>query len=101
MGHTYGENSVMQMYVPGRDKPAYGAELHWEEALDAPAASQMRHLKRLMLSRPYFERVPDQSLILANGVRYARVLATRGKSEEPPGGKEGCRTVQLRWSTHH
>src|SRR3546814_2734387 len=79
MGHTYGENSVMQMYVPGRDKPAYGAELHWEEALDAPAARQMRHLKRLMLSRPYFERVPDQSLILDNGVRYDRVLATRGR----------------------
>ncbi|RIA43795.1 collagenase-like protein with putative collagen-binding domain [Hephaestia caeni] len=79
MGHSYGENSVMQMYVPGRDKPAYGAELRWEEALDAPAAGQMRHLKRLMLSRPYFERVPDQSLILDNGVRYDRVLATRGR----------------------
>src|SRR3546814_15527887 len=39
----------------------------------------MRHLKRLMLSRPYFERVPDQSLILDNGVRYDRVLATRGR----------------------
>src|SRR3546814_19801961 len=69
----------MQMYVPGRDKPAYGAELHWEAALDAPAASPMRHLKRLMLSRPYFERVPDPSLILDNGVRYDTVLATRGR----------------------
>src|SRR3546814_1047072 len=67
------------MYVTGREKPSYGAELHGEEALDAPAASQMRHLKRLMLSRPYFERVPDQSLILDNGVRYDRVLATRGR----------------------
>src|SRR3546814_5803077 len=39
----------------------------------------MRHLNRLMLSRPYCERVPDQSLILDNGVRYDRVLATRGR----------------------
>src|SRR3546814_12493071 len=76
MGHTYGEHSVMQMYVPGRDKPAYGAELHWEAALDAPAASQMRHLMRLILSRPHFDRVPDQSLILAHGLRFARLLAT-------------------------
>src|SRR3546814_11736535 len=79
MGHTYGENSVMQMYVPGRDKPAYGAELHWEEALDAHAASQLRHLKRLMLSRPYFARVPEQSLILDTGVRSDRVLANSGR----------------------
>ncbi|MGK6320725.1 glycoside hydrolase family 140 protein [Sphingomonas sp. DT-204] len=78
-GHTYGENSVMQMYVPGRDKPAYGAELRWDVALDAPGAGQMRHLKTLMLSRPFFERVPDQSLILDNGERYERVLATRGR----------------------
>ncbi|MCM8730530.1 glycoside hydrolase family 140 protein [Hephaestia sp. GCM10023244] len=79
MGHTYGENSVMQMFVPGRDKPSYGAALRWDEALDAPGATQMRHLKTLMLSRPYFERVPDQSLILDNGERYERVLATRGR----------------------
>jgi len=34
-----------------------------------------------MLSRPYFERVPDQSLIADNqGVRYNRLIATRGKN---------------------
>ncbi|UIJ45215.1 glycoside hydrolase family 140 protein [Sphingomonas cannabina] len=78
-GHTYGENSVMQMYVPGRDKPAYGATLRWDAALELPGAGQMRHLKALMLSRPFFERVPDQSLIPGNGERYDRVLATRGR----------------------
>ncbi|HVI98384.1 MAG TPA: glycoside hydrolase family 140 protein [Sphingomonas sp.] len=80
MGHTYGDNAVMQMYVPGRDNPAYGADTQWNVALDAPGAAQMRHLEALMLSCPYFERVPDQSLIVDNGERYDRVLATRGKS---------------------
>jgi hypothetical protein len=79
-GHTYGENSVMQMYVPGKNNPAYGAKLRWDVALDEAGANQMRHLKTLMLSRPFFERVPDPSLILDNGERYDRVLATRGRS---------------------
>lgn len=78
-GHSYGDNDVMQMFVPGRDKPAYAATLRWDVAMDAEGAGQMRHLRDLMLSRPFFERVPDQSLIAGrNGVRYDRVVATRG-----------------------
>ncbi|MEZ5361122.1 MAG: putative collagen-binding domain-containing protein [Bryobacterales bacterium] len=39
----------------------------------------MQHLKKLILSRPYFERVPDQSLVAGeNGERYDYVIATRG-----------------------
>lgn len=76
-GHTYGENSVMQFHVPGQ-KAAYWAHIPWRAALDAAGAGQMRHLKDLMLSRPYLERVPDQALIVDNGQRYDRVAATRG-----------------------
>ena len=80
-GHTYGDNDVMQMFVPGRDKPAYAANLRWDEALNAQGAGQMRHLRDLILSRPFFERVPDQSLIAGrNGTRYDRVVATRGRA---------------------
>jgi hypothetical protein len=80
-GHSYGDNDVMQMFVPGRDKPAYAANLRWDEALDAQGAGQMRHLRDLIQSRPFFERVPDQSLIAGrNGTRYDRVIATRGKA---------------------
>lgn len=79
-GHTYGSNSVMQFYAPGRDKPAYGAGEPWPRAVEAAGAGQMRHLKALMLSRPYFERLPDQTLIADDGERYDRVLATRGKA---------------------
>ena len=39
----------------------------------------MKHLKNLMLTMPYLERVPDQSIIVGkNGERYNRLLATRG-----------------------
>ena len=38
----------------------------------------MKHLKQLMLALPYFDRVPDQSLIEENGERYERLIATRG-----------------------
>jgi len=31
-----------------------------------------------MLSFPYFERVPDQSIVLDNGTQYNRLAATRG-----------------------
>ena len=77
-GHTYGENSVMQMLRPGRDKPSFAADRRWSEVLEAPGAGQMHHLRRLIESRPMLERVPDQSLILDNGVRYDRILASRG-----------------------
>jgi hypothetical protein len=41
----------------------------------------MVYLKKLMLSRPYLDRVPDQSLIAGNnGVKYNRLIATRGKN---------------------
>ncbi|MGF7149849.1 hypothetical protein FHS96_003506 [Sphingomonas zeicaulis] len=78
-GHTYGENSVMQMHAPERYKRgAYDARLRWDAALTAPAATQMVHLKKLMLSRPFFDRVPDPSMIIDPGIGHDRVLATRG-----------------------
>jgi hypothetical protein len=79
-GHTYGENSVMQFYVPGRYGAAYEATLPWNEAIDAAGANQMRHLRALIEARPMLERVPDQSLVPDNGTRYDRVLASRGRS---------------------
>jgi hypothetical protein len=39
----------------------------------------MIHLKNLMLSKPFFERIPDQSLIANNGEKYDFLAATRGK----------------------
>ena len=79
-GHTYGNNAVMQMFKPGRGSGAYGVKNYWYEAIDDPGAGQMQYVKKLFLSRPFFERVPDQSLIAANGEKYDYVIATRGNS---------------------
>jgi hypothetical protein len=80
-GHTYGDNAVMQFYRPGIDKGSYGPQKSWSEAIQDPGSGEMQFLKLLMLSRPYFERVPEQSLIAGqNGTRHDYVIATRGAS---------------------
>jgi hypothetical protein len=77
-GHTYGDNAVMQFLKPGM-KPSYAARNFWEQAIEDPGAGQMRHLKSLMLSRPYFGRVPAVDLVAeGSGPRYDYVAATRG-----------------------
>lgn len=79
-GFTYGHNAVMQMHRKGDADANYGVKDNWYESLNDPGAQQMIHLKNLILSKPYFDRVPDQSLIAgANGERYDRLIATRGK----------------------
>jgi hypothetical protein len=79
-GFTYGHNAVMQMHKPDDQNPAYGVREYWTEALDAKGAQQMKHLKNLILSKPFFDRIPDQSLIASEeGERYDYQAATRGK----------------------
>jgi len=79
-GHTYGHNSVMQMHKPTDNTSAYGSKKYWYEALNDSGAQQMIFLKQLILSKPYFERVPDQSLISGeSGDKYNYIAATRGK----------------------
>jgi hypothetical protein len=63
-GHTYGHHSVWQMYAKGR-KPINGPLLTWDEAIDQPGAEQMQHGRRLMESRPYLSRIPDDSVIVS------------------------------------
>jgi hypothetical protein len=79
-GFTYGHNAVMQMHRPGDTDGNYGVKQYWYDALNDDGAKQMAHLKELMLSRSFFDRVPDQSLIAGDvGEKYDRLLATRGK----------------------
>jgi hypothetical protein len=78
-GYTYGENAVMQFHHPGDADSNYGVKQLWKKAIHSQGATQMKYLKQLMLSYSYFDRVPDQSLVINNGERYERVAATRGK----------------------
>lgn len=72
-GHTYGHHSVWQMYDPGkRDKKGKNYPLMaWQEALNQPGAQQMRYGKALMLSRPYFSRIPAPEAVVPDAVATA------------------------------
>lgn len=78
-GFTYGHNAVMQFYRAGDSDRAYGARKYWRPAMTDPGAVQMKYVKQLLLSKPYLERVPDQSMVADNGTRYDRVVASRGR----------------------
>lgn len=80
-GHSYGHNDIMQFIRPGvlGSFGADGMKKAWWDALEDPGFHQMKYLKYLMLAFPFFERIPDQSIIAgANGERYDRAIATRG-----------------------
>jgi Protein of unknown function (DUF4038)/Putative collagen-binding domain of a collagenase len=79
-GFTYGHNSIMQFYTLPDSGTSFFPKVKWQEALHAPGAGQMQYLKQLMLSKSYFDRVPDQSLVVDNGEKYNRVMATKGKN---------------------
>ncbi|MGV3724398.1 MAG: glycoside hydrolase family 140 protein [Actinomycetota bacterium] len=66
-GHTYGHHSVWQMWQPGR-KPINNPLMPWSEALDQPGAGQMQYGRRLLESRPFLTRVPDDTVIEADVV---------------------------------
>lgn len=108
LGHTYGENNVMQMFTPGAPTANFEADTRWDEALMAEGARQMHFLRELIEAYPMLERLPDQSLIVDNGTRHDRVLASRGSdyafAYSHTGapfivamGKIAGKTVRVRW----
>jgi hypothetical protein len=66
-GHTYGNHAVWQMWSPGKN-PINNPLMPWNEAIQQPGAEQMQHAKKLMLSRPFFTRIPDDSVIVTDRV---------------------------------
>jgi Protein of unknown function (DUF4038)/Putative collagen-binding domain of a collagenase len=85
-GHTYGHHSVWQMWSPGKP-PINDPLMPWPEAIQQPGAGQMQFARRLLESRPFLTRIPDDSVIASNRVptsvpgagRY-RFVATRDES---------------------
>lgn len=82
-GHTYGHHSVWQMFDATRP-PVNHPLMPWREALAAPGAEQMQYGRRLIESRPYFDRIPDETIIVPSQVPHAipgagtrRFVATR------------------------
>lgn len=82
-GHTYGHHSVWQMWSPGKG-PINNPLMPWFEAMDQPGAAQMQFGRRLIESRPFLTRIPDDTIVVTDRVptsvpgagRY-RFVATR------------------------
>lgn len=63
-GITYGNNNVWQFVTtPNSSNLATGK---WQDSLVTLGTQSLAAIKRLMLSRPFLDRVPDQSLILGS-----------------------------------
>ncbi|MCB0837186.1 MAG: glycoside hydrolase family 140 protein [Bacteroidetes bacterium] len=79
-GQTYGCHDVWQMYT--NDKTPVNQPLRpWPKALDLPGGNQVKHLKNLMLSRPFLSRVPAPSMVLtAQTHDHTYTIATRDQS---------------------
>jgi hypothetical protein len=79
-GHTYGAHPVWQFYRATGETSGL-VRIDWKKALDFAGAEEMHYLKRLILSRPMNELMPDQSLVVdgqADGAGH--IQAIRGKS---------------------
>ena len=76
-GVTYGHHAVWG-FVGKRNPVINHADRDWINALQRPAGRQMKFLRELMESRPYFSRIRDESLIVADpGTGALHIEATR------------------------
>ena len=76
-GHTYGCHPMWQ-FARRERKPFSSCRRIWQEALHLPGSGQMQHGRHLVESRPYFSRIPDQSLITSEiGEGTHHLQATR------------------------
>jgi hypothetical protein len=109
-GQTYGCHAVWQMYTLDR-QPINGPLKPWQISLDLPMANQVKHLKNLMLSKSYFDRIPDFELVSSKqeddehfvivtkdiGGSYALIYFPTGKTVEVDFSKLKNSTLKANW----
>jgi hypothetical protein len=83
-GITYGCHDIWMMHKPGRLNGSFSFN-YWFESLDLSGTFHMQHLRRLMESRPYFTRIPDQAILAGNSQLSDHMAATR---DGTPGNKD-------------
>ncbi len=66
-GHTYGHHSVWQMWSPGKN-PVNNPLMPWSSAIEQPGAGQMQFARKLLESRPFLTRIPDDSILVTDRV---------------------------------
>ncbi|MBE2213991.1 MAG: glycoside hydrolase family 140 protein [Opitutaceae bacterium] len=76
-GVTYGHHAIWH-WCGDRYDAINHADRDWRDALTRPGACQVRHLRDLLESRPFFTRVADQAMILSGaGEGGGHIRATR------------------------
>ncbi len=79
-GVTYGHHSVWQ-FASSRREAINHARMGWVEALYRPGAREMRFLRELVESRPFFDRIRDPLMIAGDtGEGGLHMEATRDQS---------------------
>ena len=81
-GHTYGNANVWQMYRH-EYVPIVAAHEEWMPSLESEGAFEMIHLRHLMESRPFRSRIPDQNLLIVDGI--SSELGSSGLGPGPAG----------------
>lgn len=108
-GHTYGCHPVWQFMAPGYT-PVGGVRNNWYDVLDLPGAWDLIHARRLFESYDFFNRQPDNTIILTpqteskdyaiatKGDRYALIYLPHGNSVEVSLEKiSGTKKIKLIW----
>jgi hypothetical protein len=89
-GHTYGHNNVYGFFeptFPGQmltlqtNPSGPGQRGSWKIALDAPGATQMKHLRLLMELRPFYKCIPDPTLIVGDAGKGLDHIVTMRASD--------------------
>lgn len=79
-GHTYGSNSIMQLYDDFSKPGAYGVRELWQDAMHHPGCAQLKYLKDLMESVDFINGKADDSLLLfGQKERYHRIAVFAGE----------------------
>lgn len=108
-GLSYGNNNVWQFVTKPNSNNL--ATTNWQNALATPGTTSLAAIKRLMLSRPFLSRVPDQSLIVgstlsgtdhlqatrASDGSYAFVYTASGKAVTVNLNKLSGTDLDVRW----
>lgn len=107
-GHTYGCHPIWQFLAPSRE-PVGLARHNWYDVLDLPGAADLIHARRLIESRPFLSRVPDQTLIsptyfpetdyviATRGDGYAFIYFPTGWSADIQLDKIGAKSIKAYW----
>ncbi len=102
-GHTYGNNNIWQMNRNDQANRIW-ADVTWDKALEHPGSMQMGLMRKLMESRPFLTRIPDQEIVVGENPSFAsdHVQVTR---DGTPGNNDAtyimCYLPYLRRVTIH